>query len=92
MNLDKINLGPGSGVRAVKVEENYSIIGNIDDQLAPATPIAFLAPTAANTANLKAGAPKAGTTSGFDWWTLLPVVALVGAIGGLTRLFGTRAR
>ncbi len=36
VNLDKVNLGPGSGIRAVKVEENYGIIGNIDNKLAPA--------------------------------------------------------
>lgn len=49
VNLNNINLGPGSGVRAVAVEDNYSIIGNIDSQLALSGPIAFLAPTAANT-------------------------------------------
>ena len=87
VNLNKINLGPGSGVRAVKVEENYSIIGNIDDKLAPAAPISYLAPTPANTANLKADNPKAAATSDFRAWMLLPVIALVGAIGALTRLF-----
>ena len=49
VELDKINLGPGSGIRAVAVENNYAIIGNIDDQLAPTKPITFLAPTAENT-------------------------------------------
>ncbi|MEI6252329.1 MAG: linear amide C-N hydrolase, partial [Mycobacteriaceae bacterium] len=46
VNLNNVNLGPGSGTRAVAVEENYSIIGNIDNALAPAAPIAFLAPPA----------------------------------------------
>lgn len=46
VNLNKINLGPGSGIRAVAVEDNYSIIGNIDNALAPAAPIAYLAPPA----------------------------------------------
>lgn len=43
VNLNKINLGPGSGIRAVAVEGNYSIIGNIDNALAPAAPINYLA-------------------------------------------------
>ena len=43
VNLNKINLGPGSGIRAVAVEDNYSIIGNIDNALAPAAPINYLA-------------------------------------------------
>ncbi|MEI7924484.1 MAG: MBL fold metallo-hydrolase, partial [Planctomycetota bacterium] len=33
VNLNNINFNPGSGVRAVAVEENYSIIGNIDSAL-----------------------------------------------------------
>ena len=51
VELDKINLGPGSGIRAVAVENNYAIISSIDDQLAPTKPITFLAPTAENTPN-----------------------------------------
>ena len=46
VNLNKINLGPGSGIRAVAVEDNYSIIGSIDNALASAAPIAYLAPPA----------------------------------------------
>ena len=87
VNLDKINFAPGSGVRAVKVEENYSIIGNIDDALAPAAPISFLAPTAANTSPpaVKTEAPR----TGFTWWSLLPVLALIGAIALLPRALRT---
>jgi choloylglycine hydrolase len=48
VNLNKVDLGPGSGTRAVSVEGDFSVIGNIDNQLAPAKPISFLAPTAAN--------------------------------------------
>ena len=44
VNLNQLNLGPGSGVRAVAVEGSYSLIGNINADLAPAQPIAFLAP------------------------------------------------
>ncbi len=44
VNLNQLNLSPGSGVRAVAVEGSYSLIGNINADLAPAQPIAFLAP------------------------------------------------
>lgn len=90
VNLDKVNLGPGSGVRAVAVEGNYSIIGNIDDKLAPAKPIAFLAPTAANTQGVSHPAAPAATAvehkAGFQWWWLLPIAALLGVLGFLPRL------
>lgn len=94
VNLNRINLGPGSGIRAVKVEENYEIIGNIDSQLAPAKPIAFLAPTPDNTPASGApnpAAPEAETNSGFTWWWLLPMLALLGLLGLLPRLLRTRA-
>lgn len=104
VNLNKINLGPGSGIRAVKVEENYSIIGNIDAQLAPAKPISYLAPTAANTvrsgespSGKPAGAPdspapQAREAAGFQWWWLLPVAGLLGLIGVLFRKRATPDR
>ena len=44
VNLNNLNLGPGSGVRAVAVEGSYSLIGNINANLAPVPPISFLAP------------------------------------------------
>ncbi len=91
VNLDKINLGPGSGIRAVAVEGNYSIIGNIDDQLAPAKPISFLTQTAANAPApgqqdlwLDEAAPV--KKSGFHWWWVLPIVAVLGLLGFLPRL------
>ena len=90
VNLKNINLGPGSGIRAVKVEENYSIIGNIDNALAPAAPIAFLAPTATNTTQPDATAteapPKAENKTGFQLWWLLPIAAALGLLGFLPRL------
>ena len=89
VNLNNVNLGPGSGIRAVKVEENYAIIGNIDSQLAPAKPIAFLAPTAANTPRPSASppdAPKVEDKTGFHWWWALPVLAVLGLLGFLPRL------
>ncbi len=44
-NLNDVNLTPGSGVRAVAVEQNNDAnIGNINAKFAPADPIAFLAP------------------------------------------------
>jgi len=95
VNLNNINFAPGSGVRAVAVEENYSIIGNIDKELKPAAPIRFLAPPA----NPPAGAAPAATGPGatgsdatgsaepakkaFGWWWIpvgLAVVAMVGAL------------
>jgi choloylglycine hydrolase len=89
VNLNNINLGPGSGIRAVKVEENYSIIGNIDSALAPAKPIAFLAPTAANTpapSVTPQDAPKVEDKTGFKWWWTLPILALLGLLGFLPKL------
>ena len=95
VNLNNINLGPGSGIRAVKVEENYSIIGNIDKALAPAAPINYLAPTAANTAQPKATAPEAPSAPaaenrGFQWWWVLPIVGVLGLLGLLPRLLRKR--
>jgi hypothetical protein len=90
VNLNNVNLGPGSGIRAVKVEENYSIIGNVDSQLAPAKPIAYLAPTAANTPQAGVTAPAAPQIehkAGFKWWWLLPILALLGLLAALPRLF-----
>ena len=94
VNLNKVNLGPGSGIRAVKVEENYSIIGNIDDQLASAEPIAFLAPTATNQPSVTApsapqveNAPLVDNKVSFRWWWLIPIFALLGLLGFLPRLF-----
>ena len=99
VNLKNINLGPGSGTRAVRVEENYSIIGNIDNQLAPAAPIAFLAPTAANATEPNATAPaapqlenKAENKAGLKWWWLLPILGLLGLLGFLPRLFRKPAK
>jgi penicillin V acylase-like amidase (Ntn superfamily) len=90
VNLNKINFAPGSGVRAVAVENNYSIIGNIDEQLAPAEPIKFLSPTPANTRQpdvTAAEEPKVDTKSGFRWWWALPALAVLGLLGLLPRLF-----
>jgi hypothetical protein len=97
LNLNDINLGPGSGIRAVKVEENYSIIGNIDNALAPAKPINYLEPTAANTAQPNANAPKAPSApatenkAGFQWWWVLPIVGALGLLGLLPRLLRKRS-
>lgn len=44
VNLNSLDLSPGSGIRAVSVEGDYSVIGNVNADLAPAQPIAFLAP------------------------------------------------
>ncbi len=44
VNLNALNLEPGSGVRAAAVETDYSLIGNIDSRLMPAQPITFLSP------------------------------------------------
>ncbi len=93
MNLNKVNLGPGSGTRAVAVEGDYSMIGNIDNRLAPAKPISFLAPTAANTPQPGVTPPavqEAETKSGFKAWWLIPILAAVGVLGLLPRLFRKR--
>jgi len=95
VNLNNINFTPGSGVRAVAVEENYSIIGNIDNALKPAEPIKFLAPTAANTVQpsvtppaTTSAAPEMQNKTGFKWWWALPILAVLGLLG--SRLFGRR--
>ncbi|MCH9666339.1 MAG: linear amide C-N hydrolase [Actinomycetia bacterium] len=44
VNLNELNFDPGSGIRAVAVEHNYSLIGNINANLTPAEQISFLAP------------------------------------------------
>ena len=98
MNIDKVNLGPGSGTRAVAVEGDYSVIGNIDSQLAPAKPIAFRAPTAANIGQPSVTPPdvtatedpKLETKTGFHWWWALPVLAVLGLLGFLPRLLRKR--
>ncbi|MBU3749272.1 MAG: linear amide C-N hydrolase [Mycobacterium sp.] len=92
VNLNNVNLRPGSGIRAVAVEENYSIIGNIDNQLAPAKPIAFLAPTAAEPARPAATAPHAAQPAerSFRLWWLLPILALLGLLGVLPRVLRKR--
>ena len=96
IDLNKVNLGPGSGTRAVAVENNYSIIGNISNQLAPAKPISYLAPTAANTpAAVQPGektpaAAPAEAKSGFKTWWLLPILALLGLLAAVPRLFRKR--
>ena len=95
VDLKKVNVGPGSGIRAVAVENNYSLIGNIDEQLKPAQPISYLRPTAANTPSAqtskpdetKPAAPAAEKKSGFHWWWALPILALLGLLGLLPRLF-----
>lgn len=88
VNLNNINFNPGSGVRAVAVEENYSIIGNIDNALKPAEPITFLAPTAANTVQpsvtppaTTSAAPEMQNKTGFRWWWALPILAVLGLLG-----------
>ena len=91
VNLNNINFAPGSGVRAVAVEENYSNIGNIDNALKPAAPITFLAPTPANTVQPSAtpvAAPQAENKTAFTWWWLLPILGVLGLLGLLQRLFG----
>ena len=44
LNLNQIDLGPGSGVRAIKIEGNDTLQGNVTRQLQPAPAIRFLAP------------------------------------------------
>lgn len=102
VNLNNINLGAGSGIRAVAVEDNYSIIGNIDTKLAPAKPITYLAPTAAAEPKVDApavtqpgadapAAPAVENKSGFTWWWLLPALAVLGLLGLLPRLLSKRS-
>ncbi len=90
LDLNKVNLGPGSGTRAVAVEGNYNLIGDIGNQLAPAKPISFLAPTEANTpkpGDTRVAAPAVEKKGGFKAWWLFPIVALLGLLGVLPRLF-----
>jgi choloylglycine hydrolase len=47
LNLKQIDLGPGSGVRAIKIEGNDTLQGNVTRQLQPAPAIRFLAPKGA---------------------------------------------
>ena len=94
VNLKNVNLGPGSGTRAVAVEDNYSIIGNIDKALVPAQPIKYLTQTPANTPQVGVSTPEAAkveTPSGFKAWWLLPIVALLGLLAAVPRLFRKRA-
>lgn len=44
VNLNHLNFDPGSGIRAVPVEDNYSLIGSINGDLFPTEPISFLTP------------------------------------------------
>ncbi len=44
MNLSQIDLKPGSGVRAIRIEGNEALQGNATHQLQPAAAIKFLAP------------------------------------------------
>jgi len=47
LNLNQIDLGPGSGVRAIKIEGNDTLQGNVTRQLQQAPAIRFLAPKGA---------------------------------------------
>jgi choloylglycine hydrolase len=46
VDLTKLDFAPGSGIRAVALEgeEAFQLSGDINDQLKPAEPIAYLAP------------------------------------------------
>jgi choloylglycine hydrolase len=44
LNLRQIDFSPGSGVRAIAIESNPSLQGNLNAQLKVAPPISFLAP------------------------------------------------
>jgi penicillin V acylase-like amidase (Ntn superfamily) len=47
LNLNQIDLAPGSGVRAIRIEGNDTLQGNVTRQLQPAPAIRFLAPKGA---------------------------------------------
>jgi penicillin V acylase-like amidase (Ntn superfamily) len=44
VHLKQIDLNPGSGVRAIKIEGNEALQGSVSRQLQPAAAIQFLAP------------------------------------------------
>ena len=44
VNLNQINFRPGSGIRAIPIEANDAVQGNVSGQLVPSAPIRFLAP------------------------------------------------
>ncbi len=44
VNLNQLDFRPGSGVRAIRIEGNDALQGNVTSQLAPSAPIRFLAP------------------------------------------------
>jgi choloylglycine hydrolase len=46
VNLNQIDFSPGSGIRAIRIEGNDDLQGNVTRQLRPAAPIRFLAPAA----------------------------------------------
>ena len=41
---DTLQYRPGSGIRAIQIEGNYAVQGNVNAQLRPAASITFLAP------------------------------------------------
>lgn len=44
LNLRQLDFSPGSGIRAIAIETNPSLQGNLNAQLRPGTAIRFLAP------------------------------------------------
>ena len=44
VNLNQIDFRPGSGIRAIPIEANDAVQGNVSGQLVPSAPIRFLAP------------------------------------------------
>jgi choloylglycine hydrolase len=44
LNLNRIDFRPGSGIRAIKIEGNDALQGDVTNQLRPAAPIRYLAP------------------------------------------------